>query len=722
MIEYFKHTNGSAFTLSGSDFTGVFNVINGEAWTGKSFSSTSVRLSSKDTFLANCFLAQIEFDRTASPLNESHLLTKTEISPRNVIDQVFIDTNLGILNANNLNLYSLNIIANSSLLNFRDDYSDGNAFFLGLSSGKHDLRNDDVSLPKHNLFPIQIDPFSFIDKVPGLDVLDDTVDSTLFVYEDDSYQYLISTSDSRSYSFSGTFTDGGSITRLNYESNIFGKNAKFTYDNNTDTLYSLIPMGEDIEGTAAGFTLKLYDNSFVQPCNALKLVDQIEILDPVLDDVIQVGNELKGYRYMEEAGTGEVGPGECYAPGDKVSIRLSNKYSNTHVGDITPGDTGEVIVAFDIRDTDDSILVLTLMNMESMVGDIFKLYHIDAENITGLSPDLNPKVVQRFEAGAFPGKECQIEIYFSKIDSNMFTLVDEGFISTRFISNPEYVAGFANPDDLMYLPTMYFGGTNERFDLIQKKFNSNTLKSNYFNYINFLVANNSTDLFYFLHTIGRIYLFKADNDYNNFVPLDLPHAYKKITSCESSLGISLNSEIQNIIEDTVNIFLNLSIVPIATLVQDIPVLADYVTFESPADGINFRNFEFHENEEVSYSAVSRVFNQLYALQKAILDSIMRQGLTQDEVTGRWGQVNEIDDLSFLLDEDPEISGSQDPEIDPIVSGEWTWDATTRLWGRINPLTNRLQWLPPGGCFSPGFVPGVSPGEEICAPDAPTEDE
>ena len=77
--------------------------------------------------------------------------------------------------------------------------------------------------------------------------------------------------------------------------------------------------------------------------------------------------------------------------------------------------------------------------------------------------------------------------------------------------------------------------------------------------------------------------------YNNFVPLDLNHAYEKITSCESSLGISLNSEIQNIIEDTVNIFLNLSIIPVSNK-EDPPVLADYTTYDGV--DVNFRNFEF----------------------------------------------------------------------------------------------------------------------------------
>ena len=623
MIDFFKYTNGNAFTLSGSDFTGLFNVIDGVAWTGKSFSSTSIQLSSKDTFLANCFLAQIEFDRTATEVFESDVLTQPEISPRNVIDQVFIDTNLGILNTNNLNLYALNIIANSSLLDFRNAAKDGNAFFLGLSSGKHDLRNDDALPPKNNLFPIQIDPFSFVDNIPGLDVLDDTVDSTLFLYEDNSYRYFISTSDTRSYTFSGSFTNGGSITRLDYESNIFGENTKFTYDNNTDTLYSLIKSGIN------NFTLKLYDNSFVQPCKVLKLVDQIEILDPVLDDVIQIGNELKGYRFMDMLpGTTTGAPlasNPCYNEGDRISIRLTNKYSNATVGTITPGDTGEIIVAFDIRDTDDSILILTT-NILDDPRDVYNLYHINAENITDLS-DVEPEAVMRFNEEAYPGKECEVEVYFSNHDSNMFTLVDEGYISTRFISNPLDVAGLANPDDLMYLPTMNFGDTNERFNLIQKKFNSNTLRSNYFNYINFIVANNSTNLFYFLHTIGRIYLFKATNDCNNFVPLDLNHAYEKITSCESSLGISLNSEIQNIIEDTVNIFLNIDIVPISNN-EDPPVLAEYTTLSGT--NVNFRNFEFHENEEVTYSVISRVFNQLFALQKALFDSLTVNPLSDNE--------------------------------------------------------------------------------------------
>ena len=167
---------------------------------------------------------------------------------------------------------------------------------------------------------------------------------------------------------------------------------------------------------------------------------------------------------------------------------------------------------------------------------------------------------------------------------------------------------------------MYFDDTRERFDLIEKKFNSNLLKSNYFNNINLILTKNSTNLFYLLHNIGRIYLFRDSSlQYKNYIPLDLPNLYEQITSCESSLGISINSELQNIIKDTVSIYLNASIIPIKELISGIPVLSKFVSYEGM--DVNFRDFEFHENEEVTYDAVSRVFNAIYDLQVAIINTI-----------------------------------------------------------------------------------------------------
>ena len=637
MIDYFKYTNGDSFTLSGNDYSGLFTINDGKAYTGKSFNTSSKLLSSKDTFLANCFLNKFEFDRTVS-IENKNILSKPKISPRNVIDQNFIDTNLQALNINNLIIYSKNIIANPNLFDFLNSVENEDSYFLGLSSGKEDIRNDDTKLSKSNTFPIQIDPFSFIDKVPGVDVLDDTVDSMVFIYDDKSFNYFTTTSTS-SYTFSGTFATGGSLVRL--EEDVFEGAQRFSYDNNTDTLYALEKTENEFVSGLFKFILKLYDNSFVSECRVLKLTDQISIEDNVVDDKVSLGNNILGYRFTEQENI------ETDANGNPLrrvhgrrriiqeqqnlnnlqpKIKIVNKYSFEFINNIVSSNPNEQILEFDIRDSDDSLLVLT--SLEGFLADEFYIYHLDIDKISETEGDyilpVNPKKLIRFKPEVeFNARDNKVTIYFSGNDSNIFIIDDEGAISSRFISNPENVAGFPSNKNLLYLENMFFDNTLERFNKIQKKFNSNTLPSNNYNNLNFLVGKNSTNLYYLLHNIGRIYLMEESKLlYKSFVPLDLKNLYEKIISCESSLGISLNSELQNIIKDTINVFLNASVIPFKEIREGIPVLGKFISYENI--DINFRNLEFHDNEEVNYDTVSRVFDQIYKLQETVFNIIVSQ--------------------------------------------------------------------------------------------------
>ena len=268
------------------------------------------------------------------------------------------------------------------------------------------------------------------------------------------------------------------------------------------------------------------------------------------------------------------------------------------------------------------------------------MYHVDVDKIGKSSENTryvlpSPTKLNRYKPYYKYNTKTEIKVYFSGSDSNIFTLNDQGSISTRFISNPAEAAGLPSIDNLLYLEDMYFDDTRERFNLIEKKFNSNLLRSNFFNNINLLVAKNNSNLFYLLHNIGRIYLFKDSSlAYKNYIPLDLPNLYEKITSCESSLGISINSELQNIIKDTINIYLNASIIPIKEIVEGVPVLSKYVSYEGME--VNFRNFEFHENEEVTYDAISRVFNVIYELQVAIINTITSGEDVEDIVSAEVG--------------------------------------------------------------------------------------
>ena len=589
MIDYFKYTNGDSFTLSGVDYSGLFTIYEGKAFTGKNYNTSSKLLSGKDTFLTNCFYNKFEFDRTVSVENKN-ILQLPKISPRNIIDQNFIDTNLQALNFNNLVIYSKNIIANPNLFDFLNSVEDQDSYFLGLSSGKNDIRNDDTKLSKSNNFPVQIDPFSFIDKVPDVDVLDDTVDSMVFIYDDKSFNYFTTTSTS-SYTFSGTFATGGSLLRL--EEDVFEGAQRFSYDNNTDTLYALEKTENPSIPGLFKFVLKLYDNSFVSECRVLKLVDQITLEDNIIDDKVSLGNNILGYRYTEQD-TVETdvngNPIRRVHGRDRLAqqniikqpkIKLVNKYTFELINNIVSSNPIEEILEFDIRDSDDSLLVLT--SLEGFDAEEFYIYHLDIDKISNTEGDyilpFNPKRLTRYKPEVeFNARDNVVTIFFSGNDSNIFIIDDEGAISSRFISNPENVAGFPSNKNLLYLEDMFFDDTLERFDKIQKKFNSNTLPSNNYNNLNFLVGKNSTNLFYLLHNIGRIYLMEESKLlYKSFVPLDLKNLYEQIISCESSLGISINSELQNIIKDTVNVFLNASVIPFKEIREGIPVLGKLVS-------------------------------------------------------------------------------------------------------------------------------------------------
>ena len=620
MIDYFKYTNGESFTLSGEAYQGLFNIQDGKAFSGKSFTDTSKLLSGNNMFLADAFLEEFEFDRTVSEVKSTRL-KQPFISPRNVVDQNFIDRNLQLLHLNNLNIYALSIIANPNIFDFLNSTKNGNAYFLGLSSGTLDLRNNDTKLSKTNEFPIQIDPFKDTEKVPGVEVLDDTLDSELFIYDDESFFYFITTPDTTSYTFSGSFVTNGSLIRI--EDDVFKGASKFSYDNNTDTLYSIEYQQQfsmEMPTTSWDAVLKLYDNSFINPCRVFKLVNQISLNDQVVDERVGLGNNIMGYRYLVD----DEGP---------IKLKLLNKNTYDLINIIGSGNSDERILSFDIRDTDDSILVLTLIGPLQDAAE-FYVYHLDIDNVTKANgefilPNTPGRVLRHIPAVAFRKKQ-EVTITFSSNDSNMFIINDQGAVSTRFISNPENVASFPSMANLLYLPNMFFDTTYEKFNLIEKKFNSNLLPSNTYNNLSFHVVKNNSDLFYFLHNIGRIYLVKESTlPYKNLIPLNLKRLYEKIISCESSIGISINSELQTIIKDAVKIFLNASIIPHKEYIEGIPVLSKYVSYEGLE--VNFRNFEFHENEELNYNTVSRVFDEIYKLQLAVFN-IMVSG-TRDERDG-----------------------------------------------------------------------------------------
>ena len=740
MISYFKYTTGESFTLNGEDYTGFFTIVNGFAYTGKAVTSFSQILTFKDTILANAYLAKKEFDRTAAPVQVSDVVTSPEISPRDIINQTFLDTNLGILNDNNLNLYSLNLTSNLNLVNFGDSFTDETSYFLGVSAGFTDTKNNDTKLAKDNAHALQIVPFFHTNKLTlGISNLDNTVDSALIINGDKSFKYLTTTT-TGSQTLCGTFAKNGSLKSI--KQGEFEAGSSLIYNDSSKILYNVVQMTDnnftpfdnmeeeiDIppdqleqwtkismkrdqlqvrsdlanglrpstfstpeEATAVAVLIgcggyHLHGESEYMPCltmesftrltnsntiqlemdeisiessemaqaaetyciktynansyittGSLQLRDKITITDTITDNKIKIGNQLKGY---------------ITGAGSNKKIVLSDISSTESFNTITTLNGYEKIVAFDINDVDDSIIIVTRVNG---ICDALNLYRLDAANIQDLDPGNtyfapqdspsyrrnHPHVttpvagfvgqIIRYQKNSANYNLCpvqNIKIRFSSHDSNVFVLTDNGNVTTSFISNPGGPASFGSRDSLLYPHENKWGEFNEKPEAAQLKWNTNNLPSNYFNNINFLHGEYGDEIYTLLHNIGRVYLSSSKRIlYNNFIPLDLVHNYNKGIGIESSLGISLNSELQTIIKDALNIFYNVNIIPVPKTIDGVSVLGGYT---SPKEiPINFRDLEFHENEEVNYNTVWRVFSKIYEFQKAIMDRVINP--PTDEIT------------------------------------------------------------------------------------------
>ena len=81
----------------------------------------------------------------------------------------------------------------------------------------------------------------------------------------------------------------------------------------------------------------------------------------------------------------------------------------------------------------------------------------------------------------------------------------------------------------------------------------------------------------------------------------------------------INTDIQELITDTISILVNSNVKVLAELLEGIPMLSKYVvggTIE-----IDPTNFYMYSNENLNYLTMSRLFDQIYSLQEVVFDSI-----------------------------------------------------------------------------------------------------
>lgn len=529
-MTYFKHTNGEAFTLNGTDYIGFFHISNEIAYTGKYTTSESEQLVPKATMLGDILSNGLEMDTTYQGVSPTVLYFSNVFD---IFNKDGIDRLISTINSNNLLCYKSLVLANPTVFK----YEETGGHYYGLSS----LTGESPDSVPSNTTYASIKPFS---DSAYWSFLDNMTIGTFVVDTYENFKYLCSDG-ATDYVLSGSFVTNQPLTKLSTRVNT-------PFYNQTHLIYN------DVENSKIVFVrndaIEIYDSSNYEECNNLILIDKIKLKE---SDAVEYfwNTTVQLWEYndiiwnIKYSSADHNNPyfikfGKNIRTGLNVSILyILNKYTSDvyQSVDLSPYGLGE-IVDIDVRNTDDYI---------ALINKIDGMYYSCFLDPTDIENTIINKILYSLNSNAGVPK-----IRFSDTDSNVFYVYNTSEYQSRYISNPSYPSGRLETCDLQYLKKYIWNTTEEPFNYVSVDWNSAYQNSN--KYTNQLVSNimQNGKMYMILHNIGRIYaLNQAMIDrYLNSIPLDLIQYFDGTRCAESSLGLYFNLSLAKILKDTLNIY------------------------------------------------------------------------------------------------------------------------------------------------------------------------
>jgi hypothetical protein len=567
MISYFKYDDGNAFTLDSAPYSGYFHVLSGVAYSGKKPSYESRELTPKSNFLSDLYLNYAVFDGI-TPTIDLAVPNALDILNDNTLNELF-----GRIDENNLKIYKNSIFINPN--NVPYDYK--NTYFYTLTSTEADSRTPDDEMYGKNVYT-HSDPFSYSKEWAFLD----RVESGSFIIDaNDNFIYYC-VSDNITYALSGTFNDPSKkLTIVSQAEN--SVNLKIEQDYDSDELYFY-----------TNSELLIYNLSKYEDCSNLFLKDSISISA----NSENIGLYTIGFNKRTEY-SGNV-------------LYLKNKYSNEILLQLSLSDLDlDNLIAIDIRKEDDNVIAVGQKN------GLYYFIFFDSDDYTNTF---------RREELLYADEATGIE--FSTEDSDFFYLKktitqieqsDQPRAETeiRPLLNINNRLAKARSSNFFYLNDYIINKTEENINDIQIKFNSNKMLSNSYNNLTYNTIQKNGYLYYIMHNIGRIYISKTRSSlYETYVPLNVSKAFTGIKCNTSSVGISFNSIITNLLIDTINI---------ATIVEKVKSstgdLANPTLSVIPTPELTYEltNLILNGNENVNVVSLQRIFTLINDLQKKLVD-------------------------------------------------------------------------------------------------------
>jgi hypothetical protein len=589
MITYYKHTDGESYILNGNDYVGFFNITNGVASTNKLSSFDSFPLTSKNNIIAEIYNGKYEFDTT---YNHLPIITPFYSNVFDLLDTQGMSKMVTTINSNNLTCYKGLILGNPTV--FKYEETDGR--FYGFKSV------DDVieeSVKYNDLYRGNIDTFS---SIPTWSFLDNIISGEIMVDSFENFKYIC-TDGENDYVLTGSFSSTEGLTLLHVKHNINESSPDYTYSihHDSDNSKFLFVKSSYIE---------VYDASNYDECDKLLLVDRIPLLPSqfkfniwnIFDASPNKNTTTWNSRYQLFNSNNP----KFIKFGKNLrsiiqnnTLHLFNKYSTDIIQTISLSnyDITEIL-ALDIRTIDDYIGILHKKD------EIMYISFFDSTNIANTIKTYNIFSIKY---------KPDIKIKFSDIDSNVFYTQTSTEYHSRYVSTPEYPSGRLEFCDLQYPYGLIWNKTAEKYNLIPQKWDTKSKKSNNYNnlVISHLFTNNK--MYMLLHNIGRIYaLQQQPNDrFLNSVPLDLKKYFNELSCSQSSIGLYINSELSNLLKDTINIFTNTSS---SFTIKELEVI------EKQLDNLLFdtNNLYINGNETLNALVFQRITTTITDLQNKLL--------------------------------------------------------------------------------------------------------
>ena len=535
-MSYHKYTNGTAFTLTGQDYSGFFNISQGVPYTEKFITSDSMELSYKTTFIAEFFKKLMEYDVTYQNLAK---ITPYYSNPFDILNVQGMNTLINSVNSNNLEIFKGLSISNPTIYNFEKNQN----LYYGIVSPSDSMVG--TQSYKH------IEPFTTSSAWAFMDAV---ITGAFFIDTNENFKYFCSTGP-------GTYVITGSFklpTTLTISSHLdlhpdYTTNPDFVYHyhNDHDNL-KLYSVNNDV--------INVYDTSNYQTCDNLVLLDQIALSATTTTDYIYGRIGLKTFTSVHQTFSTRFSTDNPNNPNfikighnvrtgliDNV-LTISNKHSSTIYQTINLSSYIENALAIDISPSTDDIAIIHEKNGSMW---ILTLYNLDITTIINTElQNLTPNL-------------SWYKVKFSNIDSNQIHIYSPNQYQTRYLSKPQWPAGQldinykSSNSRLSYFHPYYtFSNAKQQFNSINMKFNSDSYNSNNLNVLAASQITNNDNMYMVLHTIGRLYALKQPISDIIYIPLDIQKYFTNIAPSESSLGIYINSVLSNLIKDTMILLSN----------------------------------------------------------------------------------------------------------------------------------------------------------------------